>query len=196
MLARCRAKIAAEPSEVQGRVQLVEADMRQLDLDGTFSAVLMPFRSLQHQLTVADQLATLERAYRHVIPDGVLVLDVFHPALGRLAAPAVDEQEDTPLTTLPDGRQFRRTGRVTAVHTAEQISDVELAYYVTAANSPPQRRVQSFQMRWFFRYELEHLLARAGFTVEAIYGNFDESPLTDGAPEIIVVARRVDAGGS
>ena len=67
---------------------------------------------------------------------------------------------------------------------------------MTAANAPPQRRVQSFQMRWFFRYELEHLLARAGFTVEAIYGNFDESPLTDGAPEIIVVARRVDAGGS
>jgi hypothetical protein len=44
-------------------------------------------------------------------------------------------------------------------------------------------------MRWFLRIELEHLLSRAGYTVEALYGNFDRSPLVDGAPEIVVVAR-------
>ena len=31
----------------------------------------------------------------------------------------------------------------------------------------------SFRMRWFWRYELEHLLARAGFDEVEIHGDFD-----------------------
>jgi len=37
-------------------------------------------------------------------------------------------------------------------------------------------------------------LARAGFSVESMYGDFDRSPLVDASPEIIVVARLGDAG--
>jgi hypothetical protein len=44
-------------------------------------------------------------------------------------------------------------------------------------------------MRWFFRYELEHLLARAGFAVEALYGDFDRRPYAVDVPEIVIVAR-------
>jgi hypothetical protein len=44
-------------------------------------------------------------------------------------------------------------------------------------------------MRWFLRVELEHLLARAGFTIESMYGNFDRSPLVDASPEIVIIAR-------
>jgi hypothetical protein len=44
-------------------------------------------------------------------------------------------------------------------------------------------------MRWYLRLELEHLLARAGFSLERFYGNFDRSALSDASPEIIVAAR-------
>lgn len=36
--------------------------------------------------------------------------------------------------------------------------------------------------------ELEHLLARAGFRVQAVYGDFDRSPLADDSPEQIICA--------
>ena len=39
-----------------------------------------------------------------------------------------------------------------------------------------------------FRYELEHLLVRAGFRVVALYGDYDRSPFADGSPAMIVVA--------
>ena len=46
-------------------------------------------------------------------------------------------------------------------------------------------------MRYFFRYELEHLLVRAGFRVDAVYGDFDRSPVGADAPgELVFVARR------
>jgi hypothetical protein len=43
-------------------------------------------------------------------------------------------------------------------------------------------------VRYFFRYEVEHLLARCGFRVVEVFGDFDRSPLADASPEMIFVA--------
>jgi hypothetical protein len=37
---------------------------------------------------------------------------------------------------------------------------------------------------------MEHLLARSGFAVEALYGDFDERPLTEDCREMIWVAKK------
>jgi hypothetical protein len=44
------------------------------------------------------------------------------------------------------------------------------------------------KMRWFYRYELEHLLQRAGFGQLTFYRDFAKTPWSAGG-EIIVVAR-------
>jgi hypothetical protein len=45
-------------------------------------------------------------------------------------------------------------------------------------------------MRCLFRFEAEHLLARAGFAVEHLYAGFDRSPYGSQYPgELIFVAR-------
>ena len=45
-------------------------------------------------------------------------------------------------------------------------------------------------MRCIFRFEAEHLLARAGFTVEALYSDFDRSAYGSRYPgDLIFVAR-------
>jgi len=58
-------------------------------------------------------------------------------------------------------------------------------------NGKTERVVNGFPMRYFFRYEVEHLLARAGFEVVELYGDYDKSPLVDESPEMIFVARKV-----
>ncbi|MFQ5664209.1 MAG: hypothetical protein ACE5HL_10290 [Terriglobia bacterium] len=50
--------------------------------------------------------------------------------------------------------------------------------------------MQTFPLRYFFRYEVEHLLARGGFKVVDLFGNFDRSPLRDDSPEMIFVAEK------
>jgi len=190
MLERCRANLANEPADVRERVQLVSGDMRHFDVGRTFATVTIPFRPLQHLVRVEDQLACLASVRRHLAPGGRLVFDVFNPDLARLAAPSQTEHEDTPLTQLPDGRQFRRTSRVLSIHRAEQVSDIELAYYITDLDGRAERLGQRFPMRWYLRWELEHLLARSGFVVRAAYGGFDRSAFEDGSAEIIIVTDR------
>jgi SAM-dependent methyltransferase len=191
MLERCESKLRTLAPKVRKRVTLVEADMTNFSLGRTFARAIVPFRPLQHLVKVEDQLSFLACVHRHLIPSGKLALDVFHPDLKRLASPASSEEiEDTAEYTLDDGRRLRRTFRLTAKRLAEQTNDAELIYYVQDADGNTTRIVHAFPMRYFFRYELEHLLARAGFQIAEFFGNFDRSPFTDSSPEMIVIAVR------
>jgi SAM-dependent methyltransferase len=193
MLERCRSKLRGLAPEVQRRVTLVEADMTTFSLGHAFALATVPFRPLQHLVSVEEQLRFLTCVHRHLKPGGELALDVFHPDLKRLASPASSEEiEDTPEYTLADGRRLRRTFRLTAKRIAEQINDAELIYYVQDPAGNTTRIVHAFPLRYFFRYELEHLLARAGFEITEFYGDFDRSPFTDSSPEMIVIAARKD----
>jgi SAM-dependent methyltransferase len=190
MLAQCRARLAEERPEVQKNVKLFQADMRDFDLKTQFSLIMIPFRPLQHLVAVSEQLAALRAIHRHLAPGGRLVFDVFNPNLRYLVEDNSHEREDTAEVMLPDGRSFRRTSRVAAVHIADQYNEVELIYYVRGTDGKIERLVQGFPMRWYWRYEVEHLLTRCGFRVKAIFGDFNRSPLTDVSPEMIFMAER------
>lgn len=197
MLDRCRSKLRAEPDEVRGRVTLHQGDARALDLGRKFDLVIAPFRVVQHLTTIEDQLGFLGSVSRHLAPGGRLAFDVFNPNFAALVAAVGIEREDTPETTLPDGRTFRRAGRVSRVRWIDQVSEIELVYYISAEpGGPAERKMQSFDMRWFLRAELVNLLAREGFRVRSIYGDFDRSPLTDESKEQIVCAERITTGAT
>ena len=89
----------------------------------------------------------------------------------------------------PDGRQVALSERVSAFHRALQRNDVEMIFRVTHPGGKQERLVMAWTLRYFFRYEVEHLLARCGFLLESVYGNFDSSPLSDTSPEMIFVAK-------
>ena len=81
--------------------------------------------------------------------------------------------------------------RITARDYFSQVQDTELIYYVTHPDGRQERLVHAFPMRYLFRFEAEHLLARCGFEVEALYADYDKSPYGSKYPgELIFVARR------
>ena len=47
-------------------------------------------------------------------------------------------------------------------------------------------------LRYFFRYEVEHLLARCGFEVENLYADYVRTPFGEKYPcELLFVARKI-----
>jgi SAM-dependent methyltransferase len=193
MLAVCRARLRGEPEAVQSRVRVVEADMRSFDLGRPFALVTLPFRPFQHLLTVGDQLSCLHSIRRHLVDGGRLILDLFNPSLDALVSQPVGEEfGDEPEFSMPDGRRVLRRQKTVAQDRFGQVNDFELVYYVTHADGGKERLVHSFRLRYLFRFEAEHLLARAGFAVEHLYGGYDRSPYGSKYPgELVFVARKI-----
>jgi SAM-dependent methyltransferase len=192
MLGVCHRRIAELPEGLRARARLVRADMRDFDLSETFPLITLPFRPFQHLLTVDDQLRCLECLRAHLADGGRLILDVFNPSLHALAADNVGEEiGDEPEFTMSDGSRVVRTYRTTARDLFSQVIDVELIYHVTRPDGSEERLVDAFPLRYLFRFELEHLLVRAGFRVEHVYGGFNKKPYGSAAypGELIAVTR-------
>jgi SAM-dependent methyltransferase len=175
MLAALRAKGPPPNLEVVlGRMESFDLD------DRRFRLVTCPFRAFQHLLDVPSQLAALANVRRHLAPGGAFAFDVFDPKLALLTAP--DDTERLEATFTIDGVETRRFGRA-RFEQAAQILEVTFRF-----EPEPSHGNTTVRLRWFYRYELEHLLARAGFTDLTVYGGFDRRPWRPEG-ETIVVAR-------
>jgi SAM-dependent methyltransferase len=188
MLERAVKKRAGLLREARERVHLIQGDMTRFDLGEKFRLVIIPFRPLQHLLEVKQHIDCLECARKHLAPGGRLILDVFQTDAERMHDPVHMRETQVTEYRTADGRQVRVTERVAAFHRAEQQNDIEMIFAVKHADGKQERLVFAWPLRYFFRYEVEHLLARCGFRVSAEYGDFDRTPIHDDSPEMIFVA--------
>jgi SAM-dependent methyltransferase len=198
MLERCNRKLVALPKDARERVRLVQGDMTNFELAEKFRVIIIPFRPLQHLLETEEQIACLESARKHLWAEGrrfrsgekkgKLILDVFQTDAERMHDPVHGREALVTEYATPDGRYVRVMERIAAFHRAEQRNDVEMIFYVKNANGEEERLVFAWTLRYFFRYEVEHLLARCGFRVCEVYGDFDRSRLEDASPEMVFIA--------
>lgn len=188
MLERAARKRFALNKEERERVHLVQGDMSKFELGEKFRLVIIPFRPFQHLREMREQMDCLERVRRHLKPGGRLILDVFQTDPERMHDPVHMRESSLVDYKTADGRQVRISERVAAFHRAQQINDVEMIYSIQHPDGRKERLVFAWPLRYFFRYEVEHLLARCGFHVTAEYGDFDRTPIRDDSPEMIFVA--------
>jgi SAM-dependent methyltransferase len=198
MLSVCREKLSRSPQDVQAKVQLFQADMRQFDLGREFYLITIPFRPFQHLITVEDQLSCLNCLHRHLAHEGRLILDLFNPSLKFLVDDEASiEMLDVPEFVMPDGRKVARYHRIASRDLFNQIQEVELIYYVTHTDGRVERLLHVFPMRYLFKFEVEHLLARCGFQVEHVYADYDWSLYGSKYPgELIFVAKKISHRGT
>jgi len=106
--------------------------------------------------------------------------------VARLAAADPGEQLETRFEL--EGESVERWACATP-HAGEQLLEVRFRYERSRGGERVGTEEARFRMRWFWRFELEHLLARAGFAEVAIFGDFDRRPVGADTPAFVVVAR-------
>ncbi len=162
--------------------------MAGFDLGEKFRLIIIPFRPFQHLLEVHEQMNCLECARKHLAPGGRLILDVFQTDAERIHDPVHMRETLVTEYNTADGRQVKISERVAAFHRAQQINDVEMVFSVKHTGGREERLVFAWPLRYFFRYEVEHLLARCGFRVSTEYGDFDKTPIRDDSAEMVFIA--------
>ena len=181
MLEECRRKPGADA------LALTCAPMERFDLGGRrFAFIFSAFRAFQHLDTVEQQLACLANVRRHLAPGGTFAFDVFNPSPARMGVEREPEVVDTAFEF--EGRSVKRYASVTR-DVARQIMHVSFRFEDPQRPAGTPDVAVKLTMRWFWRYELEHLMHRAGFADVTIYSDFDRSPIEASSPALIVVAR-------
>jgi len=189
MLAIARRKV--EAAGLTDRVTLVEQDMRQLALDGRFNLAFVAVNSFMHLLTVDDQMAALRRTREHLNPGGRLLLDLFNPDLGRLLDFRGQVSLDKVLIDPETGHRVMKM-RSDKADLSRQTIDVTFMFDEVDEQGVVRRTLVTFSVRYLFCAELEHLLQRTGFAVEAIYGSYDLDDFSSESDRMITVAWRLD----
>jgi SAM-dependent methyltransferase len=194
MLSRCKEKLVAYSPEVADRVRLVVGDMRCFKLPERFELVTIPFRSFLLLLTVQDQLQALATIREHLADSGRFVFNIFVPDISMIAARSGEVGE--PLTRF---REFLdpQTGHRIMMWDSRHysineqlIENVFIYDEVDEAGQVVRRHYKPLKLRWMYRYETEHLLARSGFAVEALYGGFNRQPFDENSREMVWVTRK------
>jgi SAM-dependent methyltransferase len=181
MVERLRSKL-----EPRHHDRVFVADAVTMRLDRRFQLVLAPFRMLSHVLGVGDQLRLLANVHDHLLPGGELVFDVYVPS-PRILAEGLRGALDFEGEYAP-GRSLRRTSSVEA-DVVNQIAHVAMTF-VWNEEGEEKRADWSFDLRFFHRFELEHLVARSPLELLSIHGDFKEGPLRSGSRDFVVVCRR------
>ncbi len=182
MIARCRAKL--DPAD---RDRVSVADAVYLHPGRPYALVCAPFRVLSHVHDTADQLRLLDAVHDCLRPGGSFVFDLYVPNLKMLLA-GVPEHTDFDGEYAP-GRRLRRIVHADPGDLSSQRNSVRMSF-LWEDEDGEHRGDWAFEMRFFFRFEIEHLVARSKLALEAIYGDFTGGPVTAASREFVVICRR------
>jgi SAM-dependent methyltransferase len=181
MLAVLRGKIPRDQHFRISRQNIVD-----FSLDNQFSLVIAPFRVLMHIDDKSDQLRALNNVYKHLEPGGKFIFDVFMPDFNQLINPLRNrldfEGEYEP------GKKVRRI-----VSTSPDIVNQVINVSFHMEWDEQGKTVEddwSFSMRYYFRYELEHLVERSLFSSYKIYGDYKGSELSNDSKEFVIVCSK------
>lgn len=176
MLARARQKADDLP------VNWVEADVRSFQLAEKFAFIFETGAVFEHLLTRPDQEAFLTRVREHLADDGRFLLTALFTKAPYMASS--DDEEAWFEYDAGDGRYVTVSG-INQYDAVNQIRHETAYRRWQNANGETVTTVAPLALRSYFPQELENLLHYNGFTVEARYGNWDFSPLTETSPMLI-----------
>jgi SAM-dependent methyltransferase len=154
------------------RVQFRQGDLRSLDLEQRFDAVLMMFAVLGYQAGNEDVLSALTTARRHLMTGGLLLFDVWYgPAVLRERPGERVKAIETPTGQLLRAATGELDTRLHLCHVRYRVWRLEEGLSIESTE-------ELHTIRYFFPLELEFFLRCAGFTLLRLgaFPEFDREP--------------------
>lgn len=195
MLTLAEGKCKELQAPVQSLASFHVGDMRSFALSEAFDLAILPFRSFMHLETADEQLQALRCIREHLRPSGRLVLDVKDPDLIGIAL-RMGPLGDALIAT---GEEFvdPTSGHVVQVWEScrynlhqQTIQRITVFEELDISGTCVRRFQTTTRQRWIYRYEMEHLLCRAGFVVTDLFGDFQRGPFTRPGQEQVWIAER------
>ncbi|MCK4663100.1 MAG: class I SAM-dependent methyltransferase [Bacteroidales bacterium] len=154
--------------------------------DFKFDLIIAPFRVIMHLLEKNEQIKALNNVYKHLKPNGRFIFDTFVPDLGQLIN-GLDNQIDFKGEYEP-GKKVKRIVSTKP----ELINQVININFKLEWDEDDKIKYEdwSLPLRFFFRYELEHLIERSDFKRYKILGDYQGNALNEKSKEFIIICQK------
>jgi len=139
-----------------------------------------------HLIDKEDQLQALNNVHRHLKPGGTFIFDTFVPKLDHLVE-GLQNVTDFDAEYAP-GLNLKRIAS-TKPDLINQIINVTFRLLWDEEGGDKEEN-WTFPLRFFFRFELEHLIERSSFEEYEILGDYRENKLKRNSKEFISVCRK------
>lgn len=157
-----------------------------LNMNKKFDLIIAPFRVFSHFIKIADQLKALNAIAKHLNTGGHFIFDVFRPHLG-IIAKGIKHKIDFEGEYM-EGKKLKRIVSVKP-DVLNQINHVTMQF-IWQEDNVTKNKDWYFPMRYYFRYELEHLIARSSLNLINILGDYDGNKLNDESADFIMVCKK------
>jgi len=152
----------------------------------SFDLILAPFRVIMHVIEKDDQVKALNNIYDHLNPGGRFIFDVFVPDLKQLLD-GIHNQVDFIGEYQPD-KKLKRTVS-TKPDLINQLINIHFRLEWDEDNKT-MTEDWKVPLRFFFRYELEHVIERSKFEKYKILGDYKGNELNETSKEFIAVCQK------
>jgi SAM-dependent methyltransferase len=180
---------AREPAEVAARITTLCADMRSFALEAPVHLAIAAMNTLQVLLTPDDQLACLEQIHANLSPAGEFWFDVAMPDVvdvqGTIGVVRAGDIYTDPVT----GTRLAHAFWFDSVDPVTQTAQFTHRVDEIAADGTARAFLRHHEVHLFTPVELRHLLARAGFEMLQVWGDFAGAPLEAGAERQVYRSR-------
>jgi SAM-dependent methyltransferase len=166
-------------------VRLAHGDFRSFRLLERFERVVMPYNALYCLLTQRAALSCFRSVHRVLMPKGLFAFDVWNAAAFDADRGALADDAE-PIVTLSHGRRTWDVFESSRARRARKRLDVTYSYVPREGG---QLQTIAIPQRYFLAAELDDLLERAGFAVQARYGDFSGGRFSPRSAQQIVLAR-------
>lgn len=189
-------KIAREDADVQSRVRLLQADMKDFKLGQEFDAIFLAGNSFGYLTALDEQRSCLRTIYRHLRPGGLAVIEernytpeVLMGMWQRRLTPSTQMAKVNPAT----GKHT--TFNWTWTHVDFVTQTIHSRSFIDEAQS--DRTVKRYirgdgtaRNHYFGRFELQLLIEQAGLVVRDLWGGHNRQSLGPRTYNMIFVAKK------
>jgi SAM-dependent methyltransferase len=160
--------------------------IRDFVLHDRFDLIVAPFRVFMHITDKTEQLQALNNVFLHLAPGGRFIFDTFIPDPNYLIK-GFDNHTDFEGEYEP-GKKVRRI----VTTRPDLVSQVIGITFRFEWEEEGEWKSESWEtsLRFFFRYELEHLLERSAFPCYEIRGDYAGNELSSRSKEFVVTCRK------
>ena len=183
MLQVLQTKLRFEPQEVQDRINYLECDMTDFDLDKKFDLILIPLKSFHALTTDIERESCLSCIKSHMNKKTVLIITMFDPTPAHFKL-----QNNVDLDFYDEDLKctIKRHTFIDGHARAKQIVHSHYVFEILQNDRVVDTRTDYLELGYLYHNQAQTLFRKCGLIIKESYGWFDKTPIDENSKRDLI----------